>query len=335
MATALIMSRDGTMVRDSHLSSGAQCLKAHPQLDDPATLLRWDRWVRASLVQSALNEGLSFSADMPDGIVLQYGGQALFALQRPSVECFTAQLPLVECWAQLREDRMAEILAQIDNQTAFIAAVTGLNLERHRWTFEWLSAALSLVIPVEVRFKHALGCQRPVEYSPQIQPIITTPGHGTYPMGHAAQAFMLADILQSLLCLGDAHPTAVQLQRQAVRISVNRVVAGVHFPIDAIPGRWLGRTMAEFFLRKCGVQQVVEARACLFADLEVCAAARMDFPNARANPESCPLPAPCVATKFEAEIETSPLLETLTALALQECGRATNSRACPLPPAGR
>src|SRR4029434_941646 len=142
-----------------------------------------------------------------------------------------------------------EILAQIDNQFAFIAAVTGLNIGRHRWTMEWLTMGLQLVIAVEMRFKHAFACHRPVEYSPQIQPIITTPRHGTYPMGHAAQAVATVVALQHLIGIAEDSPVGTQLWRQAERIGVNRVVAGVHFPVDAIAGVVLGRTLGEYFLR--------------------------------------------------------------------------------------
>lgn len=48
-------------------------------------------------------------------------------------------------------------------------------------------------------------------------------------------------------------PRRVQLERQAARISVNRVVAGVHFPVDAFAGEALGRCLAAFFLQKCRV----------------------------------------------------------------------------------
>jgi hypothetical protein len=101
-----------------------------------------------------------------------------------------------------------------------------------------------------MRFKHALACPRPVHISPQVQPIITTPLHSTYPMGHAAQAYMAAHALQKLLGWDNAHPGTVQLQRQAERISINRVVAGVHFPVDALAGQRLGQTLGEYFVMR-------------------------------------------------------------------------------------
>jgi hypothetical protein len=111
-----------------------------------------------------------------------------------------------------------------------------------------------------MRVKHALACRRPVEYSPQIQPMIPTPGHGSFPSGHATEAFVTAFVFEALLAHAHAHGTAgghgspifVQLMRIAERIAINRTVAGVHFPVDSVAGMVLGRTLAEFFLARFG-----------------------------------------------------------------------------------
>jgi hypothetical protein len=270
-------------------------------------LEKWDPWVRASLLQSALNEGLSFAAGGTGTFKLMSGSVTWFALTRPSPKFFEAQLPLVQSWATLREERMAEILTQIDNQLAFIATITGLNLNHHRWTWEWLGAALSLVIPVEVRLKHALACRRPVAYSPQVQPVITTPGHGTYPMGHAAQIYMLVESLKVLLCLKDRPAQALQLELLAERVSINRVVAGVHFPIDAHAGRALGRAMARYFLMRCGLQ-VLDAPSGFGQGLQDGQAASWDFPSTKSTDEAA----------ANGSVSDAPLLRRLTQLALRE-----------------
>ena len=247
VATALMFSRDGINPDViAHLKQAPE----HPPLDNAELLKEWDPWVRATLVQSALNEGLSFAFENNKG-TLKLGEKEIATLVRPTEEKFAEELDQVLSWAEHREERMPEILSQIDNQTAFFAALTGINPQRHPWTFEWLAAALSLVIPVEVRFKHGFGCARPVKYSPYVQPIITTPGHGTYPMGHAAQAYMLADVLKKLLKLNNA--AGELLDRLANRISENRIIAGVHFPVDHVGGKQLGNAMATYFLEKCEV----------------------------------------------------------------------------------
>jgi hypothetical protein len=111
-----------------------------------------------------------------------------------------------------------------------------------------------------MRFKHALACYRPVEYNAQVQPMITTPGHGTFPMGHATQTYAVAHLLKYLLILDPAANTGMktgfgmvieQLDRQSARIATNRVVAGVHFPVDSMAGRMLGVALGEYFVARC------------------------------------------------------------------------------------
>jgi hypothetical protein len=104
-----------------------------------------------------------------------------------------------------------------------------------------------------MRFKHSFACQRPVEVSPQVQPMIPTPGHSTWPSGHATEAFTTATFLQALLqaALGAGNVYQEQLQRQAARIAVNRTVAGLHYPVDSAAGRLLGTGLGDFLVARC------------------------------------------------------------------------------------
>ncbi len=237
------------MERDSHesfLKGGGK----PPTLNDAAALKRWNPWVRINLGVTELTRLVDYKDDAADTVIVwnRKDNKNLVEMTRPDLTFFEKQLPFVQSWAELRDERAAEILAQIDNQYAFIASVTGLNVSRKRWTMEWLTIVVQFTIAVESKFKHAFACYRPVDLSPQVQPIVTTPGHSAYPMGHAAQAFATMVALCGLLRLKTNSKAYKQLYRQARRISVNRTVAGVHFPIDAAAGQTLGYSLGEFVL---------------------------------------------------------------------------------------
>jgi hypothetical protein len=139
---------------------------------------------------------------------------------------------------------------------------------------ELIHAALRFAYAVEMRVKLALNCRRPHEYSPQMQPIIACPLHGSLPSGHATEAFLFAHLLavlstgkESLHGRAGQSVWVNQLMRQANRIAVNRTVAGVHFPVDSVAGCLLGLTLAEYLVKLCEGKQDGEEqgfRSCEF-----------------------------------------------------------------------
>ncbi|TMV03375.1 phosphatase PAP2 family protein [Ruegeria sediminis] len=182
--------------------------------------------------------------------------QGLIAMRRPTQDIFAEQLTLVANYADLRQDRMAEILAQLGTPTEFLRAIAYIEPSRTPYTIELLATAHWLANFVEMRLKYALGCKRPIEYSPQIQPMIWTPSHGTLPSGHATEAFTMARVLWLLLRANAVKPYSKgiwgeMLMRQAARIAINRTVAGVHFPVDSAAGAVLGLTLGRYFVDRC------------------------------------------------------------------------------------
>jgi hypothetical protein len=174
------------------------------------------------------------------------GGTTLIQIDRPALALFEEELADVMRMAELRSERMEEILSQIDHQWALWGSILPMRPDQKPRTFETLQAVVWFAICVEMRFKQVLGVWRPQDLSPLVQPIITTPGHGSFPMGHATQAFAVAQTLKQLLRLSNLDPLTLQLERQAFRIAVNRIVAGVHFPVDAVAGMLLGQAVAEW-----------------------------------------------------------------------------------------
>jgi hypothetical protein len=197
-------------------------------------------------------------------------------IERPLKSTFEAQIPMVISWAELRNERATEILAQIDPQYAFWSSIVYMHPDRTKRTFELINILLQFCVYVEMRFKQALACWRPVECNAQVQPMITTPGHGAFPMGHGTNAYAVAYLLRKLLKLDAAHPTVIeQLERQAARIVYNRVIAGVHFPVDSMAGRMLGVALGEYFVGRCTGSQTFMARKFIAGGID--GAAATDF----------------------------------------------------------
>lgn len=251
-----------------------------PRVNDPERLDRWSIDVRFANLAAELFRPLLFSADEPGkGVVVSHvemnwsnPGSAypqvskIFSMSRPPQEVFAAQLKQVSDWTELRAERMPEIMSQMAVPLQYWSAVADLNPTTFRYTLEFLNLALALAAYLVQPAKHYLACPRPVAYSPGIQPIINAGRFAVFPSGHATEAFLVARLLQMLSAHAKTvdvdqpdgssvvkeHPFEAQLQRLAARIANNRVVAGVHFPIDAPAGRMVGETLAEYLVCRCG-----------------------------------------------------------------------------------
>lgn len=234
-----------------------------PPLDEPKRLAGWEVGPRMEICELELLSGIQFTVDKAsDSVTVGYvdvnkpqSNRATIArLQRPSAAIFEQQLWLVANYAELRADRGSEVLVQTVPQVPFWASVVGLTAHRHKYTIELAGLMLSLASHVEMRLKHEFACARPVERSPQIQPMIPTPGHASWPSGHGTEAFAVAALLQALLPQGASYRE--QLERQAARIAVNRTVAGLHYPVDTAVGRLLGAALADLFVARCTALEI-------------------------------------------------------------------------------
>lgn len=85
---------------------------------------------------------------------------------------------------------------------------------------------------------------RPHLRSPLVQPCIPLHASASYPSGHAAVAVLASRTFAMI------YPERVQLFRErAMQIGDDRVIGGVHYPLDVVRGRELGemifRALAE------------------------------------------------------------------------------------------
>jgi membrane-associated phospholipid phosphatase len=235
--------------------------------DEQVYLALWDANTRFFLSHAELWPGLNFSL-VGTKACLSIGGSEVLALQRPSRQNFKDALERVRSWAALRDERMPEILVQVAPQWAFWSAIANLHPERSRATIELGLCALQFAMIATQRIKHMLACPRPADYDPTLQPILQTPPYAAFPGGHAVEAVVAMRVLSSLASqtnvdgAGKDVVTEWREQFEALtsRIAENRVVAGLHFPVDSASGYLLGQTLAEYFLARCGQGTLVKHR---------------------------------------------------------------------------
>lgn len=144
-----------------------------------------------------------------------------------------------------REDRMPEILSQAADLWSFFESLTGVQLSRAPSAQELFAVAYDCATHLVMQLKHALAQARPVQRSSLVMPVIATPAHGSLPSGHATMAALTSELLHLLMFKDAGHALrGSQLDRLARRIAFNRVVAGVHFPVDSQVGYALGSLLA-------------------------------------------------------------------------------------------
>ena len=188
----------------------------------------------------------------------------LVSINALNQKVFELQLKKVESYAALRSERSAEILSQVVPQTAHWSAIAGMSPDHHRFTWELLGVGLRFAMMMVMRFKHHFGVERPGRRSAVIQPMILTPGYTAYPCGHATEASFVAELIP-LLSRDPTYPKgfrradgiAQQLNRLAFRIAENRVVAGLHYPVDTIAGQALGVMLARYVVWLAGEEHLL------------------------------------------------------------------------------
>ncbi len=154
-----------------------------------------------------------------------------------------------------REPRFAEILDQ-DNSVGSISYWLGMlqiDPARTPATYLMVRVARRVGEHVAMCLKGNFKCPRPSQLSPAITPMIDPPITPSFPAGHAVQAylisFLLADAMRSLPqhTIPPVGSTNEALWRNATgvlfdlaeRVSQNRIVAGLHYPVDIEAGKWV------------------------------------------------------------------------------------------------
>jgi len=198
----------------------------------PAFPANWDPDLRSYVYANEFVLGnVGFQAAL--GAVL---GQRPVATQA----VLDAQVRLMLDVSPDREDRFAEIIDQHDAEGAisYFLGMLAIDPARHPMTYLLVRAARRIGEMVAMVLKQSPAglapVPRPSQASPIVVPMIDPPVTPSFPSGHSLQARLIALSLEALRP-GDAIRTGL-LDYLADRIGQNRIIAGLHYPLDHAAG---------------------------------------------------------------------------------------------------
>jgi membrane-associated phospholipid phosphatase len=173
-----------------------------------------------------------------------------------------SQLVAVLDAAPDRESRFAEILFQDSAQGALSYWFGMLNIDpgSHPATCLLVHAARRIGELVVMCLKNEFRFPRPPQLCPAIVPMVDPPVTPSFPAGHALQSYLISFCLQVVLREErrdpDGKPIQVEtvpqstllLEELADRVALNRIIAGIHYPLDNEAGKAAAAWCAERLL---------------------------------------------------------------------------------------
>ncbi len=244
---------------------------------------------------------LATEGDMtPTGGALHFDGEPVCKIAIPDRDTvFKEQVIWLRNYADLRADRIPEINTQAADILSYMGSVARLDAAGRQSTLELLTVVQNIAYALSLQMKHFCWAPRPIDYSARIHPVIQTPDHSSFPSGHATVSFALATVLHRLMnpgvslrtgILGGTEKDPAVIMRIAHRISANRTVAGVHFPVDSAAGALLGCVIGDAIsaiLQKATSETEIDA---FQADFEASANSQQFAPTQDFLLSSFPIP---------------------------------------------
>lgn len=231
-----------------------------PDLSIEDRLRLWDLRVRMQLAMAELMAGVQHVATVDAaGIASEVridaaGGGTLLSVTRPSADrlldtgVFAGQalgLAGVDAAQAVRPGRVDAILAADQDLDLYFMEALALPVARYPFTYTLLRVALAFSSQLTQTMKHAFGIARPHQLWTGVLPMLEVPRHGSFPGGHAAQSAASALLLGEL---ADSLGARVGLSRLAKEVAQDRVVAGLHYPIDSDGGEAVGELAARVLI---------------------------------------------------------------------------------------
>ncbi len=177
---ALNSTRDGTV---GYWDGGDRFTPRFPFSDPPDVILYLQEDIRGQLLNYALFSAVSVQGIAAAGSgtdvtlgAAEFHGTAgpVVTIHQPPQDHFPAQLRHLRTYADLRGDRIAEVNAQLGDGMSFLGAVGYLDGQRRGRTLDLLEAVERLTVLVEMQVKHMCRSPRPIDYAPEVQPMIQT-----------------------------------------------------------------------------------------------------------------------------------------------------------------
>jgi PAP2 superfamily len=135
-----------------------------------------------------------------------------------------------------REERFAEIIDQHEAEGAisYFLAMLSIDPSHHPKTYLLVRVARRVGELVAMCLKEHYRRPRPSQLCPLVEPMLDQPDTPSYPSGHSLQARLIARCLDA--AWPDYRQRHVLLTDLPTRIGENRVIAGIHYPLDAQGG---------------------------------------------------------------------------------------------------
>lgn len=169
-----------------------------------------------------------------------------------------AELALLHEYVALRTpERVAQIRAEREADGIKVGPemiTTYMSDSRYVMTGKAISQVLDEINPVVMRLKNKHDRVRAHKLDPTLTTVIDVPEHGAYPSGHSTQAHAIAFLLTTL-----APERRAEFESDALRVAVNREIAGVHYPSDSAAGRLLARQIVDLMLGNREFRALVES----------------------------------------------------------------------------
>ena len=154
----------------------------------------------------------------------------------PPVDNITEAKILLQMKGKRTSLRIREIINQNVNPIPLFWQCAEIAEDDYSEFTSYFYNVISDVEIVVLALKKKFNRPRPSVVLPALNPVVPVPWHSSYPSGHATQSTVIAGLLSRL-----KPGSSESLTNLALRVGVNREVAGLHYPSDTSAGVALGK----------------------------------------------------------------------------------------------